>query len=120
MNGNRLLVVEDDELTSRALGSIFSSRGWEVTIARTVAEGLARLDPPPRCLLLDLDLPDGKGETVLRAIRARGLRIPTAVCSGTTDPGTLASIMALNPEVLLSKPYDLAPVMHLCEAARMT
>jgi CheY-like chemotaxis protein len=119
MNGDRLLVVEDDELSCCALRSIFSSRGWEVTIARTVAEGLAQLDPPPRCLLLDLALPDGNGEAVLRAVRARGLRIPTAVCSGTADPQTLASVMALNPEILLSKPYDLAPVMHLCETARM-
>jgi DNA-binding NtrC family response regulator len=119
MSGNRLLVVEDDELSCWALRSIFTSQGWQVTIARTVAEGLAQLDPPPRCLLLDLILPDGNGEVILRTVRAKGLRIPTAVCSGTSDPGTLASIMALNPEILLAKPYDLAPVVHLCEAARM-
>lgn len=118
MNGNRLLIVEDDELSCRALRSIFSSRGWEVTIAGTIAEALGQLDPPPRCLLLDLNLPDGNGAIVLRTVRARGLKIPTAVCSGTADPNTLATVRTLNPDVLLSKPYDLAPVMHLCETAR--
>ena len=117
MNGNRLLVVEDDALSCAALRSIFSRQGWSVAVARTVAEGLAQLDPPPQCLLLDLMLPDGDGEEILRAVRRRGLKTRIAVCSGTTDPSRLASIMALGPEMLLAKPFDLGPVMHLCQSA---
>lgn len=118
MNENRLLVVEDDDVTCSALRSIFSRRGWEVSVARTVAEGLARLDPAPTCLVLDLGLPDGAGEAVLRAVRARKLETRVAVCTGTTDARRLASVMALHPDVLLAKPYDLGPVFHLCRPAQ--
>lgn len=117
MNGNRLLVVEDDALSRAALRSFFSRQGWEVAVAGTVAEALTLLDPPPACLVLDLVLPDGSGEVVLQAVRNRRLKTRTAVCSGTTDPVQVASVMKLNPDVLLAKPFDLGPILHLCEAS---
>lgn len=118
MATNRLLVVDDDSATRWALRAIFSRQGWDVIVAETVAEGLKALEQAPRCVILDLNLPDGDGETILLAIRSRGLETPVAVCSGTTDPARVAAVMALRPEVLLAKPYDLGPVMHLCEMAR--
>jgi DNA-binding response OmpR family regulator len=55
-----------------------------VATAATVAEALDLLDPAPACAMLDLRLPDGGGETVLREIRARALRTRVAVFSGST------------------------------------
>ena len=118
MTANRLLVVDDDAATRWALRSIFTRRGWDVTLAETVATGMLALDLAPHCVILDLTLPDGSGETILQAIRSRGLTTRVAVCSSTTDPVRVATVMALRPEVLLAKPYDLGPVMHLCEMAR--
>src|SRR4051812_2028306 len=62
----RLLIVEDDASLREVWEVIFRCRGWDVTSASTVAEGLALLDPPPDYLILDLGLPDAGGEIILR------------------------------------------------------
>ena len=119
MATNRLLVVDDCAATRAALGTIFAREGWVVTVASTVAEGLSALDlvPAPRCVILDLNLPDGRGESILKAIRDRGMSSRVAVCSSTTDASRVAAVLAMRPEMLLAKPFDLAPVMHLCASS---
>jgi two-component system response regulator RegA len=111
----RMLVVDDDPTTRFALHTLFSRQGWDVRLAGTVAEGLAQLQsgPEPRCLILDLNLPDGHGEAILRTVRTGGLRTRVAVCSGVDDPRRIADVLALEPEALLAKPIDLGPVMHV-------
>jgi hypothetical protein len=41
-----------------------------------------------------------------------------AVCSGIDDPRRLLTVRGLNPELLLWKPIELAPVLQLFEWAR--
>src|SRR5947209_4091156 len=86
MNEPRLLIIDDDYYTRHALRNLFSRRGWKVGLASTVAEGLSGLDPAPRCIILDLNLPDGGGESVLREVRRRLPGTLVAVCSGSCDP----------------------------------
>ena len=71
MEARRILIIEDHEPTRHALRSLLMRRGHDIIEAGTIAEGLASLDrhPLPDCVVLDMDLPDGGGETVLRAIR---------------------------------------------------
>ena len=113
----RLLVVDDDPYTRDGLHTIFTMQGWQVSLAGSVAQGLALLEPAPHCLILDLMLPDGGGEALLRQARTRCPGIRVAVCSGIDDPGRLALVRDLDPDLLLCKPYDLAPVYQMCEAA---
>src|SRR5438067_1464959 len=60
-----ILVVNDHASTRRALVAIFRRKGCRVDAVATLAEGLALLDPPPCCIILDLLLPDGGGEWIL-------------------------------------------------------
>src|SRR5690349_13176265 len=66
-----LLIVEDHQATRRSLAALFRRSGWDVAEATNVAEGLAKLDPPPDFIVLDLMLPDGGGEVVLERVRER-------------------------------------------------
>ncbi len=117
MDWPRLLVVDDDPYLRSALHTLFARQGWQVSLAATVSESRALLDPTPCCVILDLDLPGGRGEDLLREIRARRLRTRVAVCSGLDDPSRLAVVRSLAPELLLWKPFELPPVIRLCEAA---
>ncbi len=117
MEKPRLLVVDDDDHTRIAMHALFSRRGWQVGLAATVAEGLSRLDPAPRCIILDLNLPDGGGETILREVRSKYPGTLVAVCSGSTDSLQLAEVRDLQPELMLCKPYDIAPIERLCLAS---
>jgi DNA-binding response OmpR family regulator len=117
MDGNRLLIVEDHAATRAALQILFARRGWEVTEAGTVSEALARLDPPPDYLLLDLMLPDGDGESVLRMVREAALGTRVAVLTGLQDPLRLGRVEGLHPDVLLRKPFDVAAVWRVGSTA---
>jgi ActR/RegA family two-component response regulator len=108
MEKKRLLVVEDDAMSRRAWQTIFGRRGWEVLAAGTVAEGLALLDPAPDYLILDLRLPDGGGEEVLRKVRDGGLKTRVAVTTGVNDPRQRGLVDGLCPEALFEKPVNVA------------
>jgi DNA-binding NtrC family response regulator len=121
---HRLLVVEDHDATRSALGGIFGRLGWHSRLTATVAEALAALEsePEPCCLILDLDLPDGWGETVFAKVRALGLRTRVAVCTGIMDRAHILAAAALQPDVLVPKPFGVTDVWNgvcrVCEAPR--
>lgn len=109
-----LLIVEDHEPTRRTLSRLLELRGYEVHAASTIAEGLELLRLAPDCVILDLMLPDGDGEMILRSVRRSGLRTKVAVATGTGDEGRLASLRELGPDALLRKPIHLEEVSRLC------
>jgi DNA-binding NarL/FixJ family response regulator len=121
MEAHRILIIDDHEPTRKALRSILRRKGYEVTEAGTIAGGLALLDllsPPPVCVVLDMDLPDGRGETVLRAIREGHMPVRVAVCSGMSDPSRWDAVKRLGPEATLRKPIDAEDVCDACDPGR--
>ncbi len=93
-----------------------NDQGWSVAEVSTVAEGLGSLDPAPDWVVLDLMLPDGDGETVLKKIRNDHLPSRVAVCTGAGDPARLAGVVALGPDLILSKPIDIFALLGACAA----
>lgn len=100
----QILIVEDDPRSSSALDFLLSRRGWKVTVAPTRAEALLRLAERPTWIVLDLMLPDGDGEDVLRDVRTRALPIRVCVVTAVSDEQRLAAVQALAPDALLHKP----------------
>jgi CheY-like chemotaxis protein len=116
MAAHRMLIVEDEPASRYLMARIFSRRGWDVAAVGTVAEGLAALDsgPEPDCLLLDLMLPDGQGEDVLRRVRSDGLRTRVVVSTAVWDEGRLGVLRALGADHVLAKPLDCDDICRLC------
>lgn len=113
---DRVLIVEDDDTTRRALQRLFASWGWNVSVASTVSAALEALDPPPEMIILDLWLPDGDGISVLHHVRKTGMRTFVAVTSGALDPDCVARILPLKPDLLMPKPLDLARLLAACSS----
>lgn len=90
-----------------ALVRLFQHLGWEVLAAATVADGLALLDSGIDWAILDLNLPDGDGESVLAAIRQSGFRTRVVVATGTADFEHLDRVRQMKPDFLVQKPIDL-------------
>lgn len=67
----RVLVVEDDKFLRRACEASLRQRGFEVVVATEGDEGLrlARTEPLPDVVLLDLLMPKLPGIEVLRALK---------------------------------------------------
>ena len=112
-----LMIVEDDPSSRSSLRSIFSRRGWAICQAATYSEAMAFLDHglEPDCLLLDLVLPDGDGEEILRKVRTEGLKTRVAICTGNHDSAKLSRVRSMNPNGLLLKPIDLAALEKVCD-----
>jgi DNA-binding response OmpR family regulator len=115
MHGYRVLVVEGDAASRDALRRLFEHKGWVVAVAKTVAEGMAKFDTPPHCILLDLTLPDGEGEAILRKVHDANLPSKVAVCTGTDEPVRLAMVKGMRPEALFQKPLDFDEVCRAVE-----
>lgn len=113
MSSRRILVVEDDPTARHAIEATLRRRGWSVLGVGTLAEAMASLDPAPHGIVLDLVLPDGEGETILRAIVERGLPTRVAVITASEDRGRLHAAADLGPVALLCKPLDLNEVARI-------
>lgn len=111
MTRKLLLIVEDDAWTRYALAAIVRRRGWDVLAASTVEGGMALLDEDPDCVILDLGLPDGRGEAVLRKVRDEGRRCGVLVCTLISDSQTHANLMALRPDAVFIKPVDVEELL---------
>ena len=110
----KLLVVEDDDTCRERMGRILRHLNYEVTSAATVSEGLAALDPPPHCILLDLSLPDGSGEAILEKIRADHLTSRVVVCTGECDEARLTKVREMGATAVLIKPVVLSELVTAC------
>src|SRR5258708_12488271 len=75
-----VLIVEDNELVTGALRILFEETGRRVTVAHSVAEGVAAGESdPPDLLLLDFSLPDGDGLDVAYRLPQAGIPPPPIV-----------------------------------------
>lgn len=85
----RILVVDDDVDTREILTLLFSTRGYAVDTAADGAQALqlARRDPPPCAILLDLMMPVMDGESFRQAQLADAAlqHIPVVCISGRHD-----------------------------------
>jgi DNA-binding response OmpR family regulator len=108
----KLLLVEDDRATYTALRGILSLRGWDVTVATTLADAAHAIDAGKlNAVILDLMLPDGDGTALLETIRRDSPDLPVVVTTGTGDDHHLATAAHLAPTVLLRKPIVLADLL---------
>jgi CheY-like chemotaxis protein len=87
---SRLLIVEDDDKTVRALASGLTREGFAVSTARTGEEGFFLLNTESVDLVvLDWMLPGRDGVEILKALRARGARMPVLLLTAREAGGVV-------------------------------
>jgi DNA-binding NtrC family response regulator len=104
----RVLVVEDDLALSEMVCEELSARGHAATPARTVAQGLDRLQELEfDVALVDMNLPDGSGMELLKAIANDDLPVEAIVVTGDRDMDTAIQAMKLGAYDYITKPAGL-------------
>ena len=112
---DRVLVVEDDRRDADLIVALASGIGLRTEVVRTVDTALAALRRArPRAVVLDLRLPDGRGEAVLKAVRALGHHVPLVVVTVEDDEGLTRPLGA---DEHLVKPIDGERLVAWLEAA---
>ncbi len=109
-----VLVVEDDASLSTIERRNLEVRGYSVRRAETAAQALELIAAEaPALMLLDINLPDGSGWDVLRALGARGQHVPTIVLSAVQV--SRARLGEFRPEACLPKPFPLETLLAAVE-----
>jgi len=103
-----ILAIEDDWTVGLVLEHVLRTAGHEVRIARGVEDGTGALsDDGYDLILLDLNLPDGSGFELLRAIREDlGRTVPVVVLSGMRQEETVVRGLKLGADDYVAKPFS--------------
>ena len=107
-----LLIVEDDKSFLQRLARAMESRGFAVTTAESVAEGLTQLETAsPAFAVVDMRLDDGNGLDVISALKRRRPDARAIILTGYGNIATAVNAVKLGAVDYLSKPVDADDVV---------
>ena len=107
-----LLIVEDDKSFLQRLARAMEGRGFTVTTAESVADGLAQLETiSPAFAVVDMRLEDGNGLDVISALKRRRPDARAIILTGYGNIATAVNAVKLGAVDYLSKPVDADDVV---------
>ena len=107
-----LLIVEDDKSFLQRLARAMEGRGFAVTTAESVAEGLTQLETAsPAFAVVDMRLEDGNGLDVISALKRRRPDARAIILTGYGNIATAVNAVKLGAVDYLSKPVDADDVV---------
>jgi len=107
-----LLIVEDDKSFLQRLARAMEGRGFIVTTAESVADGLAQLETiSPAFAVVDMRLEDGNGLDVISALKRRRPDARAIILTGYGNIATAVNAVKLGAVDYLSKPVDADDVV---------
>jgi DNA-binding response OmpR family regulator len=116
---HRVLIVEDDAASRKALMLLLKRQGYQVDGAESARTALAKLGNRPEVVVLDLMLPDGLGIVVLQEIRMQNLPARVAILTGVHDPQNISELTDYEPDAIFSKPLNLEALTEWMRAGVM-
>jgi two-component system KDP operon response regulator KdpE len=106
VNGDRVLVVDDEPQILRALQIKLRGAGYDVETAATAGEALMKAAiRPPQAVILDLLLPDGSGAQVCRELRTWSA-MPILVLSAVGEEREKIEALDAGADDYVTKPFS--------------
>ena len=116
----RVLLVEDEALIQMLATEYLEEMGLKVDVAMTAADALNKLRLVPGgvdAIIMDIGLPDRRGDSLVREIRSIYPSVPIVIASGLGQK-ELRDLMKDTPKVgFLNKPFDEASLIKCLTAA---
>lgn len=106
----KILIVDDDVSIQSLLGRVLKSQGFKVFAASDGSSGLELAQKQiPDIVLLDLTLPDMKGEDVLKRLKENGRTklIPVIFVTGKGRQENIVQGLRVGADDYLAKPFSL-------------
>ena len=102
---HEILLIEDDKVARWSLMRALLVAGYRVRAAATAAEGLAETEhAPPELVLLDEQLPDADGGSVLQTLQQSHPALPVVMMSADATPETIQRLRDRGASGYLTKP----------------
>src|SRR5262249_33125156 len=113
ISGERsLLIVEDDFSFVQRLAKALEQRGFSVTTAESVSDGLMQVEKSaPAYAVVDMRLGDGNGLDVISAPKRRGPDARGIILPGYGNIATAVNAVKLGAVDYLAKPVDADDVV---------
>lgn len=105
----KILIVEDNPLNLRLLCEVLEHRGHTVDVAMSVAQARERLRAtPPDLLLLDIQIPGGGGEQLMREVKDDPcyVGLPVIAVTAVAMAGDRQRLLEVGFDGYFSKPID--------------
>ena len=109
-----ILVVEDEDSLRRVLKDLLEMEGYTVCEARDGAEAIEQVDRHnPDLMLLDLNLPNVDGFTVIRKLRAElnTADLPIVVLTARGDEDNEVKVLKAGGTDFVAKPFRPKPLL---------
>ena len=107
-----LLYIEDDVNIAHAVKEYLEQKSINVSISTTLSEAKQRLsESVPSCVLLDWNMPDGKGDSLCRWIRSNRVDMPIIFVTVRGDSADIVSGFQNGADDYVVKPFELE-VLH--------
>jgi len=107
---HKILIIDDeDDIREVASLSLQTVAGWEVIVANSGAQGVARAaEQRPDAILLDVMMPGMDGPTTFRELRKNPAtaRIPVVLLTAKVQGTDQRRFADLGVEAILFKPFD--------------
>jgi two-component system response regulator RegA len=108
-----LLIVEDDRSFLARLARAMEARGFTVTTAESVADGLLQVEQnAPAFAVVDMRLGDGNGLDVISALKRRRPDARGIILTGYGNIATAVNAVKLGAVDYLAKPADADDVVN--------
>lgn len=119
----KILVIEDDRATRKALQQLFEAEGYLVEVASDGALGLAAFRAGrPNFVILDLRMPKVGGQEVCRLLRRESEDVPILILTGSAAEVDRVLLLELGADDYVTKPFSpkelLARVRAILRRAR--
>ena len=112
LNERSLLIVEDDKSFLQRLARAMETRGFAVSTAELVADGLLQVEKaPPAFAVVDMRLADGNGLDVISAMKKRRPDARAIILTGYGNIATAVNAVKLGAVDYLAKPVDADDVV---------
>ena len=105
-------MIEDDLAIGQALLTVLNDEGHQSVWLRMAAQAAARAQHEHfDALILDLGLPDGDGNDVLRDLRAADVRVPVLIISARDSLQERLRAFDLGTDDYLIKPFEIPELL---------
>lgn len=113
----KILVIEDDETMQMYLKEFLEENGYYVKIAPNAVSALTYTkDVEPDLVILDLGLPDMKGESVCMELRKPYPRLPIIILTAKDKPTDVIKGLNLGADDYVAKPFNIQELLARIKA----
>ena len=112
----KVYVIDDEDSVRDSLSALLNTVGHQTETFATASDCLNEISNSesdnPRCLLIDIELPDMSGLDLLSELRRRNELIPAIVMTGHGDEDLESRAAEQNAVGYFQKPFDTSELLN--------